>query len=143
MCFPAGGVGFGDSALHSFLSSGSMPITELSLKEGVDRLPSKAPQCDVNGRWAQVVTWEEAQGATHSQGIHGAHGETVDLRGTGNTSEGMVSESVVLFLCLTLFSSRLGVESFCGGSVPTLQGEAQAVIAGYWSQIPREPLRKR
>lgn len=55
-------------SLDSFLSSGSMPITELSLKEGADRLPSKAPQCDVNGRWAQVVTWEEAKGATHSQG---------------------------------------------------------------------------
>lgn len=64
-----------------------------SLSVGADRLPSKAPQCDVNGRWAQVVTWEEAKGAMHSQGIQGAHREMVDLRVTGNS----YSESVVLF----------------------------------------------
>lgn len=51
----------------------------------------------------------------------------------------MVSESAVLLF----FSLRLWLMSFCGGPGPTLQGEAQAVIVGYWSQGPREPLRNR
>lgn len=89
----------------------------------------------MNGRWAQVVTWEEVTGTVHSQGIQGTHREMVDLRGTRNTNEGMVSESLC-FSVFNSFSSRLWLESFGGGPVPTLQGEARQLLLATGLKFP-------